>query len=162
MTFVYEDGRGNAVDESGNFVLEMDIDHDNYPLDPVTDYDMYNELKPPERPQIVEPVKVTQTPDKSTVRLKKKAYSQYNDKEKEQFFFLVYEKNFTAGKAAKQLNIPRRTAYNWLDKDQNKPVDEIQPRKPTKTGGRPRILTDIHKEHLIAFVDENHRHRWRI
>ncbi|KAI8338275.1 hypothetical protein BC941DRAFT_335222, partial [Chlamydoabsidia padenii] len=50
--FVYEDGFKSVIDESGHHVLDMDVDKDNYPLDPITDYDKYMALKPTEREKV--------------------------------------------------------------------------------------------------------------
>ncbi|KAI9496851.1 hypothetical protein BDB00DRAFT_744720, partial [Zychaea mexicana] len=49
MEFVYEDGHGNAIDEAGHHVLEMEVDENEYPLDNITDFDVYMTQKPPER-----------------------------------------------------------------------------------------------------------------
>ncbi len=41
-------------------------------------------------------------------------------------FFLVYEKATTSGQATKQLGVNRRTAYNWVKKDQENPSDILE------------------------------------
>lgn len=50
-TFLYEDGLGNFVGENGEEVVitEMEVDDETYPLDSVTNYDQYIDLKPPEK-----------------------------------------------------------------------------------------------------------------
>ena len=52
-SFIQEDGMGNMLDEEGDqFVeLKMEVDEVNYPLDDVTTFDQYNDLKPPEKMQ---------------------------------------------------------------------------------------------------------------
>ncbi|KAI8874621.1 hypothetical protein K501DRAFT_281150, partial [Backusella circina FSU 941] len=50
-----------------------------------------------------------------------RSYRKHGDDVKEQLFFLVYEKSMTPGQAAKQLGVNRRTAYNWVEKDQENP-----------------------------------------
>ncbi|KAI8391627.1 uncharacterized protein BYT42DRAFT_201995 [Radiomyces spectabilis] len=150
MAFAYEDGFGNAVDESGHHVLDMDVDEENYPI---TNYDRYMALKPPEQEKVNNTARSDKSIDKPIDPTKRGTYADYSDKQKEDFFFLV--KNLTAGKTAKQLGIPRRTGYNWLEKDQKCPNDEIKPNTSNRTGGRPPILNNVHKEHLIKFVDAN-------
>ncbi|KAI7861277.1 hypothetical protein BDF14DRAFT_1739780 [Spinellus fusiger] len=51
MTFqvFQEDGFGNVFDENGNQPVEMDVDDVNFPLENITNYDSYMDLKPPER-----------------------------------------------------------------------------------------------------------------
>lgn len=69
---------------------------------------------------------------------------------------MYHEKQLTAGKAAAKLGIPRSTAYSWVQKDENNPSDEIQPRKaPEAGGGRQRLLNETHQQHLTAFIDDN-------
>lgn len=116
MSFVYEDGHGNAVDGVGRHVLDMDVDDDNYPLDPVTDYDAYTAGKPLERPKNEGKV-FKLMPQNEVKQMKRVPYKQHSDNDKEKLFFLVYEKRMTTGKAADQLQIPRRTAYNWVKND---------------------------------------------
>ncbi|KAI8636071.1 hypothetical protein BD408DRAFT_331019, partial [Parasitella parasitica] len=49
--FIYEDGKGNLNNEEGEkvAVLEMEVDELEYPLEDVTNYNMYLDLKPPEK-----------------------------------------------------------------------------------------------------------------
>lgn len=49
IELVYEDGKGNVIDKSSRFVIEMDDDKENYPLDPIIDYDAYTAVMPPEK-----------------------------------------------------------------------------------------------------------------
>jgi hypothetical protein len=50
--FLFEDGKGNLLKEEGKqvFVLEMEVDKVEYPLENITDYDKYMDQKPPEKP----------------------------------------------------------------------------------------------------------------
>lgn len=66
-------------------------------------------------------------------------------------FFLVYEKTITPGQAAKkQLGVNRRTAYNWIKKDQENPSDTLELNNGRKMG-RLSILNKVHKKHFISF-----------
>lgn len=77
------------------------------------------------------------------------------------FFFYVYEKGLTAGKAASLMNIPRKTGYNWLQKDQNKLVDRLEGKVDddvdnlTEKRGRKPLLNANHKEYLEKSFGEN-------
>lgn len=42
----------------------------------------------------------------------------YENDDKKLFFFQVYEKGLTAGKAVKIMNVPRKIVYNWYKKVQ--------------------------------------------
>jgi hypothetical protein len=46
--FVYKDGFENLVEEDREeaVILEMEVDFEEYPLDSVTNYDQYTDLKP--------------------------------------------------------------------------------------------------------------------
>jgi hypothetical protein len=83
-------GKETQLDETGRDVLEMDVDEDSYPLDPITDYDKYMTLKPPKRPEIVDAAAEELSTSLATSAVKGKAYAKYGDREKERFFFLVY------------------------------------------------------------------------
>ncbi|ORY94092.1 hypothetical protein BCR43DRAFT_551887 [Syncephalastrum racemosum] len=157
MEFVYEDGHGNAVDETGRHVLEMEVDENEFPLDNATDYDAYLAEKPPERQKKKAHNEAASSTEPTTgSSTSKRIYNAYSDMQKEQFFFLYHEKHLTAGKAAAKLGIPRSTAYSWLKKDEEEPSDEVQPRKvPEKRGGRPRLLNETHQQHVTAFIDDN-------
>ncbi|KAL7312183.1 hypothetical protein PS15m_007977 [Mucor circinelloides] len=51
MTFqvFQEDGSGNVLNENENEPVEMDVDDVNLPLENITNYDSYMDLKSPER-----------------------------------------------------------------------------------------------------------------
>jgi hypothetical protein len=49
VRFIYENGKGEVVDESGNMHFEMDIDTEAYPIDYITNYDEHLDCKPPEK-----------------------------------------------------------------------------------------------------------------
>ncbi|KAI8637183.1 hypothetical protein BD408DRAFT_320233, partial [Parasitella parasitica] len=89
-------------------------------------------------------------------------YKKHGDDVKGHFFYLVYETGLTAGKAAQQLGIARRTAYDWLKKDQKDNMERINPDNhietenlpPKKKAGRPVLLGEEHKKHLEDnFID---------
>lgn len=93
MNFVHEDGKGKLFDDEGNevSVVEMEVDQVNYPLGNVTDFNMYLDLKPPEKQQTaVEEVK-KEVPEEASSGMQTeskghKVYRKYKDEDK--FFFL--------------------------------------------------------------------------
>lgn len=50
---VYEDGQENFYNDRGMkvAVLEMEVDQEMYPIETETNFGMYHELKPPEKPE---------------------------------------------------------------------------------------------------------------
>lgn len=138
----------------------MEVDEEAYPLDDVTNYDLHMDLKPPEKekrtPKITN--KTTVSKDASQGHTRK---IHRGDETKEMFFFYVYEKGLTAGKAASLMNILRKTGYNWLQKDQNKLVDRLEGKVDddvdnlTEKRGRKPLLNANHKEYLEKSFGEN-------
>ncbi|KAG2208751.1 hypothetical protein INT47_007850 [Mucor saturninus] len=79
---------------------------------------------------------------------------------KDLFFFYVYEKGLTAGKAASLINIPRKTGYNWLQKDQSILIDQLEGKSDDsdhlkENRGRKKLLNADHKQHLEETFGEN-------
>ncbi|KAI8640029.1 hypothetical protein BD408DRAFT_348856 [Parasitella parasitica] len=81
---VYEDGQGNLYNDRSMevAVLEMEVDQEMYPIETVTNFAMYHELKLPEKPKN----KTQKQQDTGNT------YKNYKDSEKEQLFALVYER----------------------------------------------------------------------
>jgi transposase len=76
------------------------------------------------------------------------------------FFFYIYEKGLTAGKAVSLINIPHRTGYNWLQEDQKNLIDRLEGKVDdddnlTENRGRKKLLTADHKRHLEETFGEN-------
>ncbi|RCH79069.1 hypothetical protein CU097_002914, partial [Rhizopus azygosporus] len=141
------------MDEDGLEPVQMKVDEEAYPLDDVTNYDLHMDLKPPEKekraPKIINKTTVSKDASKGHTR---KIHRE--DETKEMFFFYVYEKGLAAGKAASLMNIPRKTGYNWLQKDQNKLVDRLEGKVDddvdnlTEKRGRKPLLNANYKEYL--------------
>ncbi|KAG0171757.1 hypothetical protein DFQ30_000440 [Apophysomyces sp. BC1015] len=72
MEFVYEDGKGDVVDEPGRSVIETDVDKENYPLDLITDYDTYIAVKAPGQNSL----------PKAASETRERKYVKYGDNEK--------------------------------------------------------------------------------
>ncbi|KAL0088315.1 hypothetical protein J3Q64DRAFT_1613916, partial [Phycomyces blakesleeanus] len=146
---------GKQLDESRYQNFDM-VDENEILLDIVTDRNQSMDLQLHQQASNVQkrkeksPLKTGTSERKRSAR---KPYKKFNDEEKDHFFFLVNKKIMTAGKAARRMGIPRRTAYSWLKKRQEKPCDEIQPSK--KTAGRPPIFNEIHKDYLLKFINNN-------
>ncbi|ORE12383.1 hypothetical protein BCV71DRAFT_240170, partial [Rhizopus microsporus] len=115
--FTTKTGKGSAIDEFKNEVISMKVDEEQYPwvaLQILMNIWTLNHLNASKRSVPIFK-KVKCSPRR---KIKKGTYRVYGDDIKEHFFCLIYEKGLTAGKAGKQLNIPRRTAYSWFEKDQ--------------------------------------------
>lgn len=157
VRFVYENGKGEAVDESGNMHFEMDIDTEAYPIDYITNYDEHFDCKLPEKTKEKphnEKRSLHEKPNKKKMKMKSVHTGNMVMLSKNNcFFFLVYEKAMTPGQAAKQLEVNRRTAYNWVKKDQENPTDILELNNGKKVG-RPSILNEVHKKDLINFYDD--------
>ncbi|KAI8635873.1 hypothetical protein BD408DRAFT_462789 [Parasitella parasitica] len=124
--FYHEDGHGNAVDEYGREPVSMDVDNEGYPLADTVSFDSYLDSKPPEKPKTLKAPKkgVSSSTGPSNY------YKKHGDDVKGHFFYLVYETGLTAGKSGEQLGIARRTAYDWLKKDQKDIMERINPDLP--------------------------------
>lgn len=91
--FIYDDGSGKLADEEGNEVYEfdMEIDQEMYPIENVTNFDTYLDLKPPEKEKkriIKQEINTIET--KSALVGIRGRYKHYKDAEKEKLFELVY------------------------------------------------------------------------
>ncbi|KAG1142638.1 hypothetical protein G6F38_007600 [Rhizopus arrhizus] len=87
-TFVYEDGLGNFVGENEEeaVITAMEVDDETYPLDSVTNYDQYIDLKPPEK-QVIKKEKVERASEllveTHSIGKGRRAYRKYSDEDKE-------------------------------------------------------------------------------
>ncbi|CEP08936.1 hypothetical protein [Parasitella parasitica] len=109
-----------------------------YPIDYITNYDEHLDCKPPEKTKEKlhdEKRSLHEKPNKKN-ESEVRSYRKHGDGVKEQLFFLVYEKAMTPGQAAKQLGVNRQLNNG-------------------KKVGRPSILNEVHKKHLISFYDDN-------
>ncbi|KAG2208080.1 hypothetical protein INT47_010442 [Mucor saturninus] len=102
----------------------MDVDDDSYPLADTVDFDNYMDFKPPEKPK---PTPKAPKNRSSPSTEPAAYYKKHADDVKGHFFHLVYEEGLNAEKAAKQLGVARRTAYNWLKKDQDQIFKTAEP-----------------------------------
>jgi len=158
-TFVYEDGLGNFVGENGEeaIITEMEVDDETYPLDSVTNYDQYIDLKPPEK-QVIKKEKIESAGgvlvEAHSTGKGRRAYRKYSDEDKEYFFELVYEKGLKVAEAARKLGMPTRTAQGWYDRDQKDPQDIIQRKAAKNPVGRPPSLGEEHRVFLVDYIDK--------
>lgn len=124
--FIYDDGSGKLADEEGNEVYEfdMEIDQEMYPIENVTNFDTYLDLKPPEKEKkriIKQEINTIET--KSAPVGIRGPYKHYKDAEKEKLFELVYLNGVSVRSAALKLNIKPRTANNWINNFEKEPKD---------------------------------------
>ncbi|KAI9320003.1 hypothetical protein BX666DRAFT_1359790 [Dichotomocladium elegans] len=87
------------------------------------------DLKPSERAVITKTGSNEERLSKATAP-NRKSYRCYKDAEKEEFFFLVYEKGMSVRAAALQLQIKQY----WVQLDQKEPTDQIT---KNARGGQP-------------------------
>ncbi|ORY98667.1 hypothetical protein BCR43DRAFT_487932 [Syncephalastrum racemosum] len=80
--------------EDGKDVFMMESDSHLFPVENLTDYDRYMDMKPPERMMVAkkEPSEKESEDFEEGVR---KNHRTYNDGEKEDLFYLVYEKGMS-------------------------------------------------------------------
>ncbi|KAI8368771.1 hypothetical protein BD560DRAFT_371154, partial [Blakeslea trispora] len=72
LKFFQEDGKGSVFDEYGNEPVEMEVDNEQFPLEDVTNYDTYMDLKPPERLEKMKIVKAEIVADQGHKEKEKK------------------------------------------------------------------------------------------
>ncbi|KAI9477942.1 MAG: hypothetical protein EXX96DRAFT_453051, partial [Benjaminiella poitrasii] len=118
--FIHEDGRGKTFNDDGDevMVLTMEVDDPDYPIENVTSYGDYLDLKPPEKPLKVEreSVKKEEPTREGESEVIKKTYRTYKSVDMDRFYFLVNEKGLSVHGAAKQLKMPPSTADYWYKK----------------------------------------------
>ncbi|KAG0781553.1 hypothetical protein G6F16_011854 [Rhizopus arrhizus] len=108
----------------------MNIDTETYPVDYSIKYDEYLDCKPPEKKKSKGKPhnekrslhEKSNKKDENEVR----SYRKHGDAVKEQLCFLVYEKAMTPEQVVKQLEVNRRTVYNWAKKDQENTSDILE------------------------------------
>ncbi|KAG2211559.1 hypothetical protein INT46_006575 [Mucor plumbeus] len=104
------------MDEDGHEPVQIEVDEEAYPLDNITNFTTHSKLKPPEKPMKMKAAKVEAI---TLVDLcEDRSNQKYGDDVKVFFFLQIYEKGLTERKAAKIMNAPSKTAYNWYNKDQ--------------------------------------------
>lgn len=82
-------------------------------------------------------------------------YKSYKDSEKEQLFALVYERGMSVRQAALKLQITPRTAQGWVADDQRNTQAYIGRKQGSgRPVGRPALMDDRHKTHLVNLIDE--------
>jgi transposase len=160
-SILFEDGKGNLVNEEGVevSVIEMEVDEIEYPLHDITNYGSCLDLKPPEKlvktkQEAKECVKEAETQQESSDG--KKSYRSYKPDVKNYFFYLVYEKNKSIRSAAAELKVPQITAKGWIKKAKQAGYESLE---ETKAGSgrpvsRPPVLTEDHREFLTNLVGE--------
>ncbi|KAG2200617.1 hypothetical protein INT47_007361 [Mucor saturninus] len=160
--FIFEDGSGNLSNGQGDSVavLAMDVDNEQYPLNGITNFCEYLDLKPPEKPVKKSKAKISEevitTASVEQAGNNKKSYRSYKSEDKTKFFFLVYEKQLSVRAACKTIKIPASTGQNCSKKgvESLERGEDLPQTKDIGTVGRPAKLSQDHKEYLISIVDE--------
>lgn len=97
---IFEDGKGNTIDGDGHEPVQMEFDKEAYPLDNIINFDAHTQLKLHVK---VVKGKVVKNEAPSSIDLCECNFKKhYENDAKKLFFFQVYEKGLTAGKAVKQ------------------------------------------------------------
>ncbi|GAA5798206.1 hypothetical protein HPULCUR_003606 [Helicostylum pulchrum] len=152
--FVHEDDQRNLYNDDGLEVnvVEMEVDQDMYPVEMVTDFNIYRDIKPPEKEiKIIaeQPKKVPDTEEK------RNTYQHYNDIEKEQLLDLVINRGMSARAAAMKLNIKPRIAQIWVKKDKDDPQPYFEKKEGSgRPVGRPPKLGEEREKFLVDLVDD--------
>ncbi|KAI8876605.1 hypothetical protein K501DRAFT_288820, partial [Backusella circina FSU 941] len=140
--------------------MSMHIDNETYPLESITEFAQYNDVKPPERDQKMKSIKAepeesqnaTNDPEKPT----RNTYRKYKDEDKEKFFYYYTQTDMSTRAIAKKLNIPQSTTQTRVSQDKEDPQDIIMRRpRSGRPVGRPPLLDETHEKFLINLVDEN-------
>ncbi|KAI8635876.1 hypothetical protein BD408DRAFT_438457 [Parasitella parasitica] len=163
--FIYEDGKGNLNNEEGEkvAVLEKEVDELEYPLEDVTNHNMYLDLKPPEKSVKIEQVQEQadmeneEKTDNSDVSISQPEVKlNYKPEVKNYFFYLIYEKGMSVRAAAQEIKVPQSTTQTWKKKAELAGDEEMEPRQSGsgRKAGRPPVLTEEHQQFLINFIDE--------
>lgn len=157
-TFLFENGQGEVFDEQGNeaHIYQMDVDNEQYPLEQLTCYDQYIDLKPPEKMTNVENPEIEVIGQENPRHgIPSREYRKYNDSVKEAFFFHLYEEGLSLRKAAANVKVPPSTAQGWKKKFEDG-EDVFERKKGSgRPEGRPAILNEDHQKHLIELIDDN-------
>ncbi|KAG1357376.1 hypothetical protein G6F62_001669 [Rhizopus arrhizus] len=140
------------------FLFTLLIDDETYPLDSVTNYDQYIDLKPPEK-QVINKEENVKRAGKFLVEAHStwkggRTYRKCSDEDKEYFSELVYEKGLRVSQAARKLGMPTWIAQGWYDKDQKDPQDIIQRKTAQNSVERPPSLGEEHRIFLVDYTDK--------
>ncbi|KAI8380117.1 hypothetical protein BD560DRAFT_459208 [Blakeslea trispora] len=160
LKFLQEDGKGSAFDEYGNESVEMKVYNEQFPLEDITNYDTYMDLKPAERLEKMKISKAEIVADQGHVQRK---YTRHSDeKKKEHFSHLVYNRGYKVPEVAKELKIPKCTAHCWFKKEEDAAQRRIQQpqlaqEEEKKKVGRPKILNEEHKRFLLQKYSKDPR-----
>ncbi|KAI8371209.1 hypothetical protein EDC96DRAFT_573280 [Choanephora cucurbitarum] len=73
----------------------MEVDNEQLPIEGLTNYDIYMDLKPPKRLEKLKIAKAEIVADQ------------------------VYNRGYKVSEAAKELEIPKRTAHCWFEKEED-------------------------------------------
>ncbi|KAK4521056.1 uncharacterized protein ATC70_004046 [Mucor velutinosus] len=155
--FVHKDGQENRYDDKGMAVavVEMEVDEEMYPIETVTNFGMYHELKAPENPEKNNANQQEREDVKMEGKRTGSTYKTYKESEKEQLFALVYKRGMSARQADLKLQINPRTAQRWVANDQQDPQTYIARKEGSgRPVARPALMDERHKTHLINLIDE--------
>ncbi|EIE84531.1 hypothetical protein RO3G_09241 [Rhizopus delemar RA 99-880] len=123
ISFVHEDGLGNMMDDGGKDVVMMESDSHMFPVEMITDYDQYLDMKPPERMVATKAEFDVEKPEDPAVP-NCKSYRSYKDGEKEEFFFFgVQERHVSACSGPATANQTTNSAV--LDEKPSLVLDEM-------------------------------------
>ncbi|KAI8339824.1 hypothetical protein BD560DRAFT_458912 [Blakeslea trispora] len=139
----------------------MEVDNEQFPLEDVTNYDTYMDLKPLER---LEKMKIFKAEIVADHGHSQRKYTRHSDEKKERFFHLVYIRVYKVPEAAKELGVPKHTAHYWFKKEEDaaqKRIEQLEldqeEEEEKKKVGRPNIINEEHKRFLLQKYNEDPR-----
>ncbi|KAG1468953.1 hypothetical protein G6F56_003544 [Rhizopus delemar] len=154
---LFEDGNGNLMDEEGTevSVIEMEVDVEEFSLGEITNYDIYIDLKPPEKPVKIKHEE-NDTASEEEKKIIKQGITDYTNPMSKIFFYLVYEKGSGIRVAAKELKVSQSSAQIWMSKAKQAGDDGFVGRRSGggRPEGRPSILDEGHKDFLVNLIGE--------
>lgn len=155
---MHDDGQENLFNKKGIKVklVEIEMDEEVFPINTVTNFGMYFDLKPPEKPA----KKTIGQSEAADVKIEedirnREAYKSYKDLEKQQLFCLVYERGMSAREAGLKLQINIRTTQRWATNDQQEPQMYTERKEGSgRPKGWPPKLDYCHKKLVIDLVND--------
>ncbi|RCI05991.1 hypothetical protein CU098_013384 [Rhizopus stolonifer] len=145
---LFEDGNGNLMDEEGTevSVIEMEVDVEEFSLGEITNYDIYIDLKPPEKPVKIKHEE-NDTASEEEKKIIKQGITDYTNPMSKIFFYLVYEKGSGIRVAAKELKVSQSSAQIWMSKAKQAGDDGFVGRR--SGGGRPEVKPSTGFQHNL-------------
>lgn len=119
IEFLYEDGHGNAYDESGSYAYDVEMKDDANDLECLVSMTAYNDHQSRQAANENDNDTIMSTPanepqmPKGTKKSPAETYNSYSDQQGYKFIILLIEKQLDAATASRALGIHPRTGQRW-------------------------------------------------